>query len=157
MPPNILKQKMGSGGIAPELLVKAQETIENNTIDFRPIATELVQQLKAAVENAGNGAATGEPAIEAMIYPAMQLKAQGAMFHFPLITEISDILVNFLETITGIDKDVLEIVIAHKMAIGVAISNDMKGNAGAKGKALRDSLLAACLRYYKAKEIPKTA
>ena len=152
VPPNILKQKMGSGGIDPAALVKAQETIDKNTIDFRPIAKELVEQLTAAVKKAQEGSADSEVLLEGMIYPAMQMKAQGAMFHFPLVTDISDILVNFLETVNDVDKDVLEIVIAHKMAISAVISADMRGTGDAKGKVLRDSLLDACMRYYTAKE-----
>jgi len=152
MPPNVLKQKMGSGGIDPGLLVKAQEKLENNAVDFKPIAMELIRQLKAAIENGKSRAMADEAMIDAMIRPAMQLKAQGAMFHFPLITDISDTLVSFLETVVGIDKDVLEIVVAHQMAISVVLGANMQGAVDAKGKELRDSLVEACMRYYKARE-----
>lgn len=152
VPPNILKQKIGSGGIDPKLLVKAQEVLETNTTDFRPIATGLLENMDAAIEFARNNpAAEIEPSIERMIYPAMQLKAQGSMFHFPLITEISDILVNFLETVSGIDKDVLEIVTAHKLAIAAVISANMAGPTGVRGRELTESLMGACLRYYKSR------
>lgn len=156
VPPNILKQKIGSGGIDPKLLVKAQEVLENNTTDFRPIATSLLESLDDAVKFARNNPATEiEPAIEKMIYPAMQLKAQGSMFRFPVITEISDILVNFLETITGVDADVLEIVEAHKLAIAAVITANMTGVGNPQGNELRESLMDACLRYYKSRGTPQ--
>ena len=148
-PPNKLKEKVGSGGIDEGVLFKAQALLENNTIDFSPIAALLVDVLNEAITDAKNGSATGEPAIEAMIYPAMQLKAQGTMFHYPLITDISNILVNFLETVTNADKDVLDIVVAHKMSINAVLASKIKGDGGKIGKELRDALMDACNRFYK--------
>ena len=39
-PENTLKKKVGHGGFDAKVLEKAQDMIENNTIDFRPIAIE---------------------------------------------------------------------------------------------------------------------
>jgi hypothetical protein len=150
-PPNRLKEKVGSGGIDEIVLVKAQELLENNTVEFAPLAEMLLNVLDTAVQNAKSNATKGEAAIEAMIYPAMQLKAQGSMFHYPLVTEISNILVNFLETVTGIDKDVIDIVNAHKMSIGVVISGNIRGDGGHTGKELRAALMDACNRFYKSR------
>lgn len=148
-PPNRLKEKVGSGGLDENVIHKAQALLENNTVDFRPIASMLVEILSEAITDAKNGNIKGEVAIEAMIYPAMQLKAQGSMFHYPLITEISNILVNFLETVTVMDKDVLDIVFHHKMSINAVLSSQIKGDGGKVGKELRDALMDACNRYYK--------
>lgn len=147
-PPNILKQKMGSGGIDPASLVKAEKVIEKNTIDFIPIAKELLKTLETSLENAKSGVLQGEAAIESMLHPAVQLKAQGTLFHFPLVTEVSNTLVNFLETVENMDKDVMEIVTAHKTVIGLVISNNMHGDNHPQGSALKTSLLDACTRYY---------
>lgn len=148
-PPNRLKEKVGSGGIDENVLNKAQALLENNTVDFKPIASMLMELLAEAVTDAKNGNIKGETAIEAMIYPAMQLKAQGTMFHYPLVTEISNILVNFLETVTMVDKDVLDLVVAHKMSINAVLASQIKGDGGKVGKDLRDALMDACNRYYK--------
>lgn len=150
-PPNKLKEKVGTGGIDEVVLNKAQNLLENNTVDFKPIASMLSDLLSEAITDAKLGKISGEQAIEAMIYPAMQLKAQGTMFHYPLITEISNILVNYLETINNTDKDVIDIVVAHKMSINAVLSAEIKGDGGKVGKELRDALLDACNRYYKAK------
>lgn len=151
-PPNKLKEKVGSGGIDENVIFKAQALLENNTVDFRPIATMLVDLLNEAIQDAKSGGTKGEAAIESMIYPAMQLKAQGSMFHYPLITEISNILVNFLETVTDADKDVVDIVVAHKMSINAVLASQIKGDGGKVGKDLRDALLDACNRYYKSRQ-----
>ncbi|MFH1157552.1 MAG: hypothetical protein V1721_01515 [Pseudomonadota bacterium] len=126
--------------------------MEENTTDFIPIAAEFIEALNRGIQNAENNVTRGEAAIEAMLYPAMQLKAQGAMFRFPLVTEVSDILVNFLETVENIDKNVLEIASAHKMTISVVISNRMTGDGGAQGQSLKTSLTDACSRYYKSRK-----
>lgn len=148
-PPNRLKEKVGSGGIDEAVLVKAQELLENNTVDFRPIALMLVDVLHETIADAKSGALKGEDAINAMLYPAMQMKAQGAMFHYPLISEICNILVNFLETVPDIDKDVIDIVVHHKFAINAVLGSQIKGDGGKLGRELRDALVDACARYYK--------
>jgi hypothetical protein len=148
-PPNTIKEKVGSGGLDEAVLQKAQAMLENNTVDFAPIASMLLESLNDALQNVTSGALQGEPAIEAMIYPAMQLKAQGTMFHYALVTEISDILVNFLETVTAIDKDVLEIVSAHRKAIAATVAGGIKGDGGKTGAELRDALMDACNRFYR--------
>jgi len=150
IPPNVLKKKIGSGGIDPTSLVKAQRVLDTNTTDFKPIAAELLEILNKGIKSAENGTLQDEAAIEAMLYPAAQLKAQGAMFHFPLVSEISDILVSFLETITvPPSAEVLEIATAHKMAISVIIGSNITSADHPQGKELKTSLMDACARYYK--------
>lgn len=152
-PPNRLKEKVGSGGIDEAVLMNAQELLERNTINFEPIANMLIDLLAEAVADAKSGDLKGEAAIEAMIYPAMQMKAQGSMFHYPLVSDISHILVNFLETVEDMDRDVLDIVIAHKMSIKAVLASHLKGDGGKTGKELREALMEACGRYYRSKKI----
>jgi hypothetical protein len=149
IPPNRLKMKVGSGGLDDAILNKAQELLENNTIDFKPIALMLVDVLHEAIADAKSGSLKGEEAIQAMLYPAMQLKAQGSMFHYPLVSQIGDILVNFLETVPDVDKDVMDIVVHHKFAVNAVLGSQIKGDGGKLGRELRDALLDACMRYYK--------
>ena len=148
MPPNKLKEKVGTGGLDERVISRAQQLIESNTEDFRPIAATLIDLLETEIAKAQSGHLKGEAAIEAMIYPAMQLKAQGAMFKYPLVTDISGTLVGFLEVIKEVNKDALEIVIAHKMAIKAVLRAQIKGDGGAQGLALREELKDACMRFF---------
>jgi hypothetical protein len=152
-PPNRLKEKVGSGGIDEAVLVKAQELLERNTINFEPIATMLIDLLSDAIADTKSGDLKGEASIEALIYPAMQLKAQGSMFHYPLVSDISHILVNFLETVENMDRDVLDIVIAHKMSIKAVLASQLKGDGGKSGQELREALMDACARFYRNRKI----
>lgn len=149
MPPNKLKQKAGSGGLDESILQKAEESLQKNDVDFQPIAEEFLQQIDAYLKEISEGTLTGEPAIEAIIYPAMQLKAQGTMFHFPIATDIANILVNFLETVITMDEKVAEIILAHRRSLTAVLQGKMRDPADPKGAALKTALLETCTKYYK--------
>lgn len=152
-PPNKIKEAVGNGGLDAQVVRKAQTALEINAsaIDFRPQAREMIATLQTAYDAATRGTATGADAIEAMIHPAMQLKAQGGMFKYTLLTDICNTLVNFLETAEKIDKNALSIVHVHLLTIRAIINRSMVGDGGPVGKELRDALMDACNRYYRAR------
>lgn len=164
-PPNILKAKVGSGGLTDDILNKAQTLLENNAVDFLPLAeiylaslmqaTELAQ--KALVEQklqqqepALNQTETAkrEHLVTRMIYPAMQLKANGGMFHYPLITAIADRLIHFLEVVAYADEDVVDIVVAFHTTMRAILISRISGDGGTHGKEVLDALDSACTRYF---------
>lgn len=148
--PNHLKEKVGSGGFDEAVVTKAQDKIKNNTVDFRPIAAELITQMDKAIADARSGVTKGMAAVRGIMAPAMQLKAQGSLFHYPLVSEISDILVNFLETAASTDADALDIVTAHKTSLNVALSGRIREKDRIKvGNELCKALYDSCDRYYK--------
>jgi hypothetical protein len=150
VPPNQLKEKVGDGGFDEKIVVRAQDQIKNNTVDFKPIAAELIAQLDKAIADARSGATKGATALREIMAPTMELKAQGSMFHYPLVSEISNILVNFLETLTVMDADALEIVTAHKTSITVALSGQIEEKDRIKvGNELCKALFDSCNRYHK--------
>ncbi len=151
-PPNILKQKMGSGGVDTTALAMAQNFLENNKVDFKAIGFSLVYALDEGLKNSKKSGVKSETGIELMLYPAAQLKAQGAMFHYPFVTNIADILVNFLETVDAANDDVLKIVEAHKAGFLYILNNNVTGQGGEYGKKLQAELTDACGRYLKAKK-----
>ena len=149
-PPNRLKEKVGSGGIDPIVLSKAQEVLDSNPTDFAPIGESLLKALFEAVNEVRSEKAVGEVAIESILYPVMQLKAKGAMFRYPLITEVSSILVDFLETVSAIDNDILEIALALHKVLKAILTQKMEGNS-TTGKIFCQALNDACERYQKQK------
>lgn len=152
-PPNKIKEAVGNGGLDAQVVRKAQTALEINAsgIDFRPAAREMIDHLQMAYDAASNGSTAGVDAIEAMIHPAMQLKAQGGMFKYTLLTDICNILVNFLETAEKVDNNSLSIVHVHLLTIRAIINRSMTGDGGPVGKELRDALMDACNRYYRAR------
>jgi hypothetical protein len=151
VPPNELKEKVGDGGFDEKMITRAQHKIEKNAFDFLPIAAPLMGLMDQAIADIRSGALQGEMALRTILHPVMQLRAQGGMFHYPLVTDICDILANFLETVKAPDKDVLEIVLAHKTALNVVLTQKLKDGQDKTGRALCTALTDSCERYSRAK------
>ena len=151
-PQKKLKEKVGSGGLDKNIILKAQTQLESNETDFRPIGLQLVKVIDEAIKNIRSEKMQGEPAIKSLLYPAMELKAQGTMFHYPLITDISDTFINFLETIKETPPDVIDLVIGYKMTIQTILTNGLKGDGGRVGKELQSALADVYKRFYKNKK-----
>jgi hypothetical protein len=149
-PPNTLKAKVGSGGLSANILDKAQALLENNAVDFMPLAELYLGSLMRGVENARNVILVEdpEPLIAQILYPAMQLKANGGMFHYQLVTRAADKLIQFLEVIENPDEDALDIVIAFHSTIRAIVLGRITGDGGKHGQELIDALNEACVRYF---------
>ena len=148
-PPNILREKVGVGGLHADILKKAQSLIDNNSFDYRPHGEIALETLLHAITNAR---ATENRADENLIYsilvPVMDLKTSGGMFHYPLISKIADKLVQFLEVIEKLDDTALEIVESFYTTIRAIFIAQMKSEISEKGIQLHDALVAACNRYF---------
>lgn len=149
-PPNTLKAKVGSGGISEAILNKAQALLENNIVDFQPLAEMYLQNLMRAIEAAqvNSEKLDTETLITSMIYPAIQLKANGGMFHYPLVTIMADRLIQYLEVIVEADIDALEIVLAFHTTIRAVVMGRIIGTGGRHGQELLAALNDACMRYF---------
>jgi hypothetical protein len=149
-PPNTLKAKVGSGGLAEEILEKAQKLLENNTVDFLPLGEMYLNSMMKGIEMAKDAGpdADDEYIIASMLYPGMQLKANGGMFHYPLVTKISDKLIQFLEVIEKPDIESVEIVMAFHTTIRAVVLGRITGLGGRHGDELIQALNDACVRYF---------
>jgi len=149
-PPNTLKAKVGSGGLSDDIITRAQTLLENNSAEFAPLADLYLTSLMRGVEMARKAtpADDSENDIAHIIYPAMQLKANGGMFHYPLVTRSADKLIQFLEVIENTDEDALEIVVAFLTTIRAITLGKITGDGGKYGVELIDALNHACVRYF---------
>lgn len=151
-PPNLLKNKVGSGGLSEELLARAQEMLDENTVDFEPLAETYLNTLNISTAKAQSYIdldGDHEEAIVGMLYPAMQLKANGGMFRYPLVTLMSDKLVQFLEVIAKIDPEVIELVLAYITAIRAMLASKITAANMPQGQSLVLAFDDACHRYFK--------
>lgn len=149
-PPNYLKEKVGTGGLSEDILDKAQKLLEENTVNFDPLANMYLDTLMQGIEAAkGFGPADDiEYVISCMLYPAMQLKANGGMFHYNLVTQIADKLVQFLEVLEEPDISAVEIILAFHTTIRAVVHGKITGDGGSHGKELLSALQGACVRYF---------
>lgn len=149
-PPNILKQKAGIGGFDEKLVTKSQEFIEKVEVDFIPYAERYLNEFSKGINEAANNNDNFARAREKIIRPVMQLKANGGMFQFHLVTEVADIALQFLEAVDNdnVNADTIEVLRAHENTLKVIIANKLKGNGGAEGFKLVQELDKACKRYF---------
>jgi len=151
-PPNVLKEKAGDGGLPPELLDQAEQYLADNTIDFARTAETYFGLLDNALDMAETQALSDAESFETVLFPLSQLKAQGSMFHHPLISEITAMLINFLEVVDDLDAEAIKIVRAYKMTLAALLIRSKMGvREQEKDKVLKDALKNACIRYFEKK------
>lgn len=149
-PPNPLKLKVGSGGLSEDILNKAEALLQNNSMEFSPLAEMYLDAMMKGIEQARTPpeGLDNETIIAAILFPGMQLKANGSMFHYDLITQISDRFIQFMEVIDTVDNEALEIILAFHTTIRAVLLGRIKGDGGKRGDDLMNALIAACYRYF---------
>mgnify|MGYP006280734923 CR=1 FL=1 len=148
-PPNLLKKKVGSGGLSEKILNQAQKLLENNSIEFAPIAEMYLASLLKAIDRASYSTGrTHDEVINELVYPVQQLRANGDMFDYTLITIMAKNLIHFLNTVDQIDGKVLEITQAFHTSMNVVVHGKIRGDGGDEGRELLETLQDACDRYY---------
>lgn len=151
-PPNVLKKKVGSGGLPQERIEQAEQAMYASSIDFKPIGAQYLMQYEGVIDvckiDQDLHDYDHEELIEALIYPVMQLKAHGGMFGYLLIAELSKKMIYLLETIESLDKDVFEILDVYAASLRTIMNNNLRGDCGKNGQELLDEFSQACGRYF---------
>lgn len=147
-----LQSKVGTGTVSKETVQKVQKNVEEKSVDFEPMAQKFLAQLSDAVEQAkGNQDEDMKVIYERVANPVMQLKANASMFGYPLIGDLANIMLSFLESLSEIDDAIIQIIEANQKTWHVIIAKQMKGDGGEYGDALRAELKGVCERYLKKK------
>lgn len=150
--PNTLKAKVGSGGLNDQVIMRAQTLFENHAEDFAPLAeiylSRMSDAIKAARANKNFEGDELEDIITDILVPCVQLKANGGMFGYPLVTKIAGKFAQFMEVVNGLDAQTLDIANAFHATIKIVVASKIKGDGGAQGEALLEELNNACLRYF---------
>lgn len=147
----LLQQKIGKGPLDKKLIKKAQQAIEENDVDFTPLGLKFLKQLEEALnhveENLDLDKITEQQKI--LTDPVMELKANAGIFHYPLVGNLANIMLSFLESINTLDSDALAIVRAHHDTLQAIIVQKMRGNDEQQGDVFLIELKEACARYYR--------
>lgn len=144
----MLQSKIGGGMIDDKTVQTAQKRMDEEGVDFAPMAQEFLAQLAEGIEKARQGAGDQQQLVRNMTGPVMQLKANAGMFKATLISNLANIMLNFLESIDSLDNDVIEIVNAHHKTLNLIISNKMEGEVKKYGAQFEKELKEACRRYF---------
>lgn len=143
-----LQAKVGSGPLDEAAVARSQAVMDNNNVDFAPLAKEFLDKLGESTSKAKSGEFTKDEAVKAMTANVMQLKANAATFGYHLIGNLANVMLSFLEGLREMDDDAVAIVAAHHKTLSAIVAKKMKGDGGAYGKQLEDELKGACKRYF---------
>ena len=149
-PDKRLKSLVGYGGLSSDILEKAQALAEEIGEDFIPMAEQQLTAINEAIMIASTqkDKVDHETLISTILYPAMQLKAHGTMFNYPVITQIAHRLVQFLEVIDDINDDMLEVIRSFYTALNALLVSRIQDNDSNEGEGLLNALNSACYRYF---------
>lgn len=153
-PENTLKEKVGEGGIPAYLIKKCQEYLESNPVDFAPYARRFLERLELIRKDVDTKNINDEKALAEILNIVMQLKSNGSMFHFQLVSMVSDVMLHFLENVQNVNSDFLEILGVYNKVLDIILNKRLTGNGGKEGYVLTQELHGACLRYYTKNNIP---
>lgn len=147
-PPNTLKTKVGEGGIPAYVLKQCQGYLESNPVDFTPYGYRYLSQLKEMKLRIDKGGLRLDDVRDDMTNIIMQLKSNGSMFHYQLVSMTSDVTLRFFEHARTLDEDFNDIFNVYINVLEIVLNKKLRGNGGAEGYALTQELHGACLRYY---------
>ena len=152
--PEDLRQKVGTGGLDPTIIERAQAIIDNNSFDFTPEAQRQLSAIREGVRmcQTQRGRFDADSLIAIIAQPAMQLKANGTTFGFPIVTKIANLLIRFIEVLNDIDDDALDVIDGFSTALNAVIVGQIKGYGGKEGDGLYNALEQACQRYFEKKK-----
>ena len=148
----MLQAKIGSGPLDAKKVEACQKVMDENTVDFAPLAKQYLDKLADAIQKARSGEIDLDQAVAEMTQPVMELKANAAIFKYNLIGNLANVMLSFLEAVKQIDKTVIEIVDAHHKTLTAIVMKKMQGDGGKYGAQLEHELRDACKRYFGAKK-----
>ena len=139
--PNVLRKKADKpGGLTPqEAIGRAQAALAAFCDAYREWAEADVQRLKAASTGLHSDPEERERHIREMYRIAHEMRGQAATFGFPLMSEISNSLCHFIETITRATPRDLQILNLHVNALRAVLAE----NAEQTGDRLARDLVAS--------------
>ena len=143
-----LQSKVGSGPLDERIVERCQDVMDNNNVDFAPMAEKLLDKLKENTEKLKSGSSSLEEGTQDLRATIMELKANAGTFKYELIGNLANIMLTFLEALRVADDNAIEIVNAHEKTLRMIVVRRMKGDGGQGGLALQKELKAACKRYF---------
>lgn len=152
-PPNAIKRKIGAGagsrtaGIDPELIEMAEAQVGEMEDDYADWVRETVAVLAREQRRAVDDPVRARRRYRAINRLALELRGQGGMFGYALVTEFGASLHACTAGTPRITPNHLDLVKAHIDGIRVVVNQKITGDGGAVGKELLVSLARAKEKY----------
>lgn len=140
-----VQAKAGTGRISEQRRAKLEGTLKNNRLDFKAHGLELLNQLEEVLAKASS--MDVESLKSEVTKPVLDLAGSAEMFKYKLIGDLAAVMLNFLEQVKRVDKDVIAIVESHHKTLKAILYKEMEGDGGTQGKVLKAELIDVCQRY----------
>ncbi len=142
-----LQQRVGTGVVDAEVVKQAQQVIEDNDVDFGPIALPLLKDLQDSIALAKKGEGDPKSVVESITRPIMNLKGNAGVFKFPLISDMTGTVLALIEHVGRIDDDILVIVDNLHKASTVAVAQKLVDKKNPIAAELAKEFEGVCKRY----------
>ena len=154
---NRLKEKLASGGsfedgdaeIDADLLELAREQIANMEDDYSDWVEESIVTLISAHRRAADNPADCAEELDTINSIAHELRGQGGIFGYPLMTDFGRSLYDVTQPGTKPSGQLIELIKAHIDGIRAVMAERIKGDGGAIGQELMKSLELAKQKHGK--------
>lgn len=148
-----LQRKIGTGSLDEKNIVLGQKTLEIIRVNFLPMAQDLADQLNTAIIIAEQDEAKSQLSLDNFHFPITQLKVNGIIFKYDLISNLSAIIMKFIENLKELDDFAIQIIRAYHTTLTHIINQEMEGTGGENGNHLYEELGDACKRYYTIRKV----
>lgn len=144
-----LKKKAGSGGFDPRALALAEKRLADAKKMFPTIAAGDIEAITYALKQLEHATQTKEW-IDRIQWAAAELKINSAMFQYPLVTEVTSSLYEFLakmKTLTPLGREVIALhlqtlMLAMEQGARPVTQDDKTNLLYGLGKAVEKALAA---------------
>ncbi len=149
-----LRSKIGRGKISPAAILACAQLMDSNAFDFQNLAGDLLTEIRDTRAKFETGRLSDEDALGKLRTQIMQFKANAAPFHYPLLTEIAQIVLDLIENIEKLDPPSLEIIAAFEDTATKLLQKQIRGKTDTRTAKVPQEFRKACERYWSKK--PKT-
>ncbi len=146
-----LQNRVGTGNIDQHKIDEAQRIIDTSKVDFGEIAKPELNKLQKAIDKARKNP-QGDEVMESFMTPIMNIKANAGAFNYKFVSDLTGMILMFLEGIDESDRKVVQIVDVLHKTILLALAYQMKGDGGENGKALLSAFKEICAKYHRKKK-----
>ncbi len=153
--PRTLKNKLSIGmsndpkepAFDPELLAAAEEKIAGMESDYADWVSDSIEELVQAHHRAVEDIANAAPQLVTIHRISLELRGQGGIFGYPLMTQFGKSLYEATFEHQQISPQLLDLINAHIDLIRIVTNQKIKGDGGPIGKELLSNLAMANKKF----------